>query len=169
MNMNIASPSQGHRERNLSSGGFKLRVTHLPLVASSVIFAYVTARVHQMIIQQSGTVTHSRISSLLISRRLARPKVTSSSVRTFSVTKSGRGNPKIFGCASRASGRPPFLNPPQLSCAKRAKIFQLIIFCSRRGQLINGVGSMCVFTRTSVFVCTNRENITDYSTQAVTH
>ena len=46
-------------------------------------FAYITARVHQMIMQQwhaattPGTVTHSRISSLLISRRLTRPRVAS--------------------------------------------------------------------------------------------
>ena len=66
--------------------------------------------------QQPGTVTHSRISSLLISGRLAKPRVASRfSVRTSSVTKSGRGNPKIFGRASRASGWTPlskFLNPP---------------------------------------------------------
>ena len=47
-------------------------------------FAYITARVHQMIMQQCGmqqqqpgTVTHSHISSLLISRRLTRPRVAS--------------------------------------------------------------------------------------------
>ena len=77
--------------------------------------------------QQPGTV-HSRISSLLISRRLTRPRVASRySARTFSyfkqlsyqyqsvatiitcvtnalMTGSGRGNPKIFGCASCARG-----------------------------------------------------------------
>ena len=53
--------------------------------------------------QQPGTVTHSRISSLLISRRLTRPSVASRySVGTASVTESGRGNPKIFERASRA-------------------------------------------------------------------
>ena len=52
--------------------------------------------------QQPGIVTHSRISSLLISRHLTRPRV--ASVRTSSVTGSGRGNPKICGRASRASG-----------------------------------------------------------------
>ena len=66
--------------------------------------------------QQPGIVTHSRISSLLISRHLTRPTVASRySVRTSSVTESGRGNPKICGCASRASGWTPlseFLNPP---------------------------------------------------------
>ena len=52
--------------------------------------------------QQPDTVTHSRISSLLISRRLTRAWVASRySVRTSNVTGSGRGNPKIFG-----------LNPP---------------------------------------------------------
>ena len=63
--------------------------------------------------QQPGIVTHSRISSLLISRHLSRPRV--ASVRTSSVTESGRGNPKICERASRASGLTPlseFLNPP---------------------------------------------------------
>ena len=66
--------------------------------------------------QQPGIVTHSRIGSLLISRHLTRARVASRySVRTASVTGSGRGNPKICGWASRASGRTPlseFLNPP---------------------------------------------------------
>jgi len=54
--------------------------------------------------QQPGTVTHSRISSLLISRRLARPRVASRySVRTPSVTESGRGNPKFLGRSLHAS------------------------------------------------------------------
>ena len=48
--------------------------------------------------QQPGIVTHSRISSLLISRHLTRPRVASRySVRTSSVTGSGCGNPKISG------------------------------------------------------------------------
>ena len=43
--------------------------------------------------QQPGIVTHSRISSLLIFRHLTRPRVASRySVRTSSVTESGRGN-----------------------------------------------------------------------------
>ena len=56
---------------------------HPPLAASNVFCVYITARVHQMIMQQwhaattPGTVTHSRISSLLISRRLTRPRVAS--------------------------------------------------------------------------------------------
>ena len=40
-----------------------------------------------------------------------------------------------------------------------------INFNSRRGQLINGVGSTCV----KEFVYTNRETITDYSSEAFTH
>ena len=53
----------------------------------------------------AGIVTHSRISSLLISRHLTRPRV--ASVRTSSVTGSGRGSPKICGraSASRACSR----------------------------------------------------------------
>ena len=45
------------------------------------LWQLVTAQVHQMIMQQwmqqqqPGTVTHSRINSLLISRRLTRPRV----------------------------------------------------------------------------------------------
>ena len=55
--------------------------------------------------QQPGIVTHSRISSLLISRHLTRPRVALRySVWTSSVTESGRGNPKICGRALRASG-----------------------------------------------------------------
>ena len=43
-------------------------------------------------------ITHSRISSLLISRHLTRPRVASKySVWTSSVTESGCGNPKICG------------------------------------------------------------------------
>ena len=46
--------------------------------------------------QQLGIVTHSRISFLLISRHLTRPRVASRySVWTSSVTESGRGNPKV--------------------------------------------------------------------------
>ena len=64
--------------------------------------------------QQPGIVTHSRISSLLISRHLTRPRVASRySVRTASVTGSGRDNPNF--CASRAGAWTPlsgFLNPP---------------------------------------------------------
>ena len=66
--------------------------------------------------QQPGIVTHSRNSSLLISRHLNRPRVASRySVRTSSLTGSGRGNPKICDRASRANGSTPlseFLNPP---------------------------------------------------------
>ena len=71
--------------------------------------------------QQPGTVTHSRISSLLISRRLTRSRV-ASSMRGIQFwllrAGSGRGGPKIFGCALRTSGWTPlaeFLNPPLLS------------------------------------------------------
>ena len=61
-------------------GGVRGVQMHLPLAATKCIFAYVTARVHQLYSsgmqqQQPGKVTHSRISSLLIARRLARPKV----------------------------------------------------------------------------------------------
>ena len=47
-----------------------------------------------------------------------------------------------------------------------AQFFQLINYLCRRGQLINGVGS----TRLNASECfyTNRESITDYSTQAFT-
>ena len=57
--------------------------------------------------QQPGTVTHSRISFLLISRRLTRSTV-ASSMRGIQFGRlragSGRGGPKIFGCALRTSG-----------------------------------------------------------------
>ena len=57
--------------------------------------------------QQPGIVTYSRISSLLISRHLTRPRVASRySVRTSSVTESGRGNPKIRVPVAES----PFLN-----------------------------------------------------------
>ena len=66
---------------------------HAPLAASNV-FLYITARVHRMIMQQwnaSATTrhsTHSRISSLLISRHLTRPRDASRySVRTSSYFK----------------------------------------------------------------------------------
>ena len=89
--------------------------------------------------QQPGTVIHSCISSLLISRGLTGPRVASRySVRTSSylkhslasyqsvvtiitchecidVTRSGCGNPKFFRCALCAGGWIPFcefLDPP---------------------------------------------------------
>ena len=101
--------------------------------------------------QQPGTVTHSRINSLLISRHLTRTRVASRySVRTSSyfkqltsylpvssyvitchecihVTGSGRGNPNIFGCTLHASGWTPppplskFLNPP-LDCPETFEV-----------------------------------------------
>ena len=89
--------------------------------------------------QQPGTVTHSRISSLLISRRLTRPRVASRySVRTFMWPEVGVVT-QIFGCASHASGWTPlskFLNlplsriPPAHSLrAKRAsKVFIHALF-----------------------------------------
>ena len=92
------------------SGGVRGVQMHPPLAASNVFFAYITARVHQMIMQElhattTRQVTHSRISSLLISRHLTRPRVASRySVWTSSVTESGRGNPKICGRASHANG-----------------------------------------------------------------
>ena len=36
------------------------------------------------------------------------------------------------------------------TCVKRAKIFQLINYLCRRGQLINDVGSMRIYTRQRV-------------------
>ena len=67
--------------------------------------------------QQPGTVTHSCISSLLISRRLTRPRVALRySVWTVTWPEVGVA-PQNFGCASRASGWTPlskFLNPPLL-------------------------------------------------------
>jgi len=61
--------------------------------------------------QQLGIVTHSRISSLLISRRLTRPRVASKhSVRTASVTGSGRDNQKFLDVLRTPVAEPPFLN-----------------------------------------------------------
>ena len=69
--------------------------------------------------QQPGIVAHSCISSLLISRQLTRSRVASRySVRTSSVTESGRGKPKICERTLLTSGWTPlskFLNPPLLS------------------------------------------------------
>ena len=59
--------------------------------------------------QQPGIVTHSRISSLLISRQLTRARVALRySVRTASVTGSGRGNPKLRTRFARQWLNPPF-------------------------------------------------------------
>ena len=56
-------------------------------------------------------VTHSRISSLLISRHLTRPRVASRySVWASSVTESGRGNPKICGRTNPPLSICSFLN-----------------------------------------------------------
>ena len=61
--------------------------------------------------QQPGTVTHSQISSLLISRRLTRPRV--ASVQTSSMTGSWCGNKKFLGLLRNSPvAKPPFLNPP---------------------------------------------------------
>ena len=49
----------------------------------------------------------------------------------------------------------------------RAKIFKLINYLCRHGQLMNGVGSTSL--NTSEFFYANREIITKYSTQAFTH
>ena len=80
--------------------------------------------------QQPGTVTHSRISSLLLSRRLTiglellwdiqfgLAAILNNSLASYQsvvMSESGRGNPNIFGCASCASGWTPlskFLNLP---------------------------------------------------------
>ena len=50
---------------------------------------------------QPGTVKHSRISSLMISRRLT--ELLRDIKFGLHVTGSGRGNLNIFGCALRAS------------------------------------------------------------------
>ena len=87
-------------------GGGKGGAFAPPFGGEECIFAYITAQVHQMIMQDwhaattTRQVTHSRISSLLISRHLTRPRVASKySVWTSSVTESERGNPKICGRA----------------------------------------------------------------------
>ena len=118
---------------------------HPPLVASSICLR---TSVHESIKrlcsssmqqQQPGTVTHLRINSLLISRRLTRPRVASRySVRASSyfkqlthvtsqlhvpvidnnyvchecinVTGSGRGDSKISGALRVPVAEPPFLN-----------------------------------------------------------
>ena len=49
----------------------------------------------------------------------------------------------------------------------RAKIFQLINYLCRHGQLMNGVGLTSL--NASEFFYTNCEIITKYSTQAFTH
>ena len=113
------------------SGGFrggKGGANAPPFGGQQCIFAYITARVRGMKQQQPGTV-HSRISSLLISRRLTRPRVASRySVWTYSyfkqltsylpvssdnnyvcyecvnVPKVGVATPKILECASCTSG-----------------------------------------------------------------
>ena len=65
-----------------TSGGFRVGKGH-PLAASNVLLrSYITAQVHQMIMQQwhaATTTRHSytRISSVLISRRLTRYRVAS--------------------------------------------------------------------------------------------
>ena len=83
--------------------------------------------------QQPGTVTHSHISSLLISRCLSRPRVASkyqfglpailnNSLASYNnnyvchkciyVTGNGRGNPKIFSRAAAWTPLSKYLNPP---------------------------------------------------------
>ena len=57
--------------------------------------------------QQPGTVTRSCISSLLISQLGLLGVASRYSVETASVAGSGRGNPKVFGRASRASSYTP--------------------------------------------------------------
>ena len=59
--------------------------------------------------QQPGTVTHSHISSLLISRRLTRPRVASS--LDFYVTESGRGNEKFSGVLRAQVAKRPVAEP----------------------------------------------------------
>ena len=83
------------------SGGVRGVQMHPPLAASNVLRDLCRSGMQQ----QPGIVTHSRISSLLISRHLTRPRVASRySVRTSSATESGHGNPKICRRASHASG-----------------------------------------------------------------
>ena len=97
-------------------GGVRGVQMHPPLAASDV---FLRTYLHESIKclcssgmqqQQPGTVAHSQISSLLISRRLTRPRVASKySVRTANMTGSGRGSQKIFRRSSRTSSwNPPF-------------------------------------------------------------
>ena len=61
--------------------------------------------------QQPGIVTHSRISSLLISRQLTRPRVASRySVRTASVPEVGVATQKFADALRVPVAEPPFLN-----------------------------------------------------------
>ena len=92
------------------------------LNAVECIFAYVTARVHQMIVQQWHAATTTRHSYTLTYQFLTDLQMfgvaSRYSVWTASVTGNGRGNPNIFGRASHTSGWTPlskFLNPP-LEC-----------------------------------------------------
>ena len=72
------------------------------------IFAYVTARAHQMIIQQWHAATTTRHSYTLTYQFLTDLQTfgvaSRYSVQTSSVTGSGRGNPNIFGGGSCARG-----------------------------------------------------------------
>ena len=131
----------------LLSGGFRgVRGVqmHLPLADSSIFcvrncsspsngYAAVACSNNKL------AVTHTHINSLLISRRLPRPRVASrysvwissyliqlasyqsatiiTCHKCISVTESGRGNSKFSECASCASGwtpLPKFLDPPLL-------------------------------------------------------
>ena len=78
---------------------------HPPLAASKFIFVYITARVHQMIMQQQQPGT--TLTYQLISRRLTRPRVASRSA--FHVTGSGCGK-KFSGALCAPVAEPPFLN-----------------------------------------------------------
>ena len=61
--------------------------------------------------QQPGIVTHSRISSLLISRHLTKPRVASRySVRTASVTEVGVATQKFAGALRAPAAELPILN-----------------------------------------------------------
>ena len=61
--------------------------------------------------QQPGIVTHSRISSLLISRHLTRPRVALRySVRTSSVPEVGVITHKFAGALRAPVAEPPFLD-----------------------------------------------------------
>ena len=61
--------------------------------------------------QQPGTVTHSRISFLLISRLLTRPRVVSRySFRTFAWPEVGVATPKFSAALHVPVAEPPFLN-----------------------------------------------------------
>ena len=91
--------------------------------------------------QQPGIVTHSRISSLLISRHLTRPRVASRySVRTSSVTGSGRDNPKICGRTSHGDS----LCSPILRSGTCAVHY--VMLCKRERLSVVHVGTIHVGT-----------------------